>query len=246
MSALAGERLLEAWDRGTAAPHLERALVLLEAGRPDAAPESLARLGIPARNRELLRLRWVTFGPVLTGFTACASCGARLEFSASIPPLLDRLEGVDPGDAVAWEDGGAAYTLRAVTTDDLRDAVRAADDADARRLLLDRCVSCVSVGGVADAAEALAVVREDPLTAARFDRLHEGAEVLCEVICPQCAFADVVDLDIASFLWDEVRHAALRLLREVHDLASAYGWSEAAIAAMSGPRRRAYLELVRA
>ena len=210
---------------------LDRALTLLAAAWPDAAPEALARLSIPVRNRELLRLRWISFGPTLEGLTACGACGARLEFSVPIPEVLDRLERLDAGDSMAWAEGGAACTLRAATTDDLRAACCEPDDGEARRCLLARCLS-VS-GELARTPRRLAVARSDPRTLARFDRLHEGAEIVCEVLCPQCTAVEPVDLDIARFVWDEVRHAALRLLREVHALASAYGWSEGAIAAMT-------------
>jgi hypothetical protein len=55
----------------------------------------------------------------------------------------------------------------------------------------------------------------------------------------------MADLDIGRFLWFEVRNAAQRLLREVHELAYAYGWSESAILAMSFHRRQNYLAMVR-
>jgi hypothetical protein len=54
-----------------------------------------------------------------------------------------------------------------------------------------------------------------------------------------------VDLDIGRFLWMEVRHAALALLRDVHELASAYGWREDEILTMNSARRAMYLGMVR-
>ena len=51
---------------------------------------------------------------------------------------------------------------------------------------------------------------------------------------------------MARFLWKEVRNAARRLLGEIHQLASAYGWSERAIAAMGPGRRAAYLGMLSA
>ena len=53
-----------------------------------------------------------------------------------------------------------------------------------------------------------------------------------------------VDLDVARFLLREVAAAARRLMADIHELASAYGWSEAAIASMSAARRAAYLEML--
>ena len=49
------------------------------------------------------------------------------------------------------------------------------------------------------------------------------------------------DFDPAGFVWEEIRADALQLLDEVHQLASAYRWSERAILAMSATRRAAYL-----
>ncbi len=48
----------------------------------------------------------------------------------------------------------------------------------------------------------------------------------------------------ATQLWREIHAWAKRQLDEVHTLASAYGWSEADILAMSASRRRRYVSLV--
>jgi hypothetical protein len=47
-----------------------------------------------------------------------------------------------------------------------------------------------------------------------------------------------------SYLWAEVHSWALRTLHEVNVLASAYGWRESDILALSQWRRQAYLEMV--
>jgi hypothetical protein len=59
-----------------------------------------------------------------------------------------------------------------------------------------------------------------------------------------CTYSWHAAFDIATYLATEVHTWASRQLREVHDLARAYGWSEAEILAMSPTRRRAYLELL--
>jgi hypothetical protein len=78
----------------------------------------------------------------------------------------------------------------------------------------------------------------------RFDEMHAAAELTCAVECPGCGARELLDFDIARFLWAEVRAAARRLLAEVHELASAYGWSERDITTMSPARRYAYLEMI--
>jgi len=70
------------------------------------------------------------------------------------------------------------------------------------------------------------------------------AESMLDLICPACRHQWTVLLDVAVFLWTAIRARAQRLLRDVHTLATAYGWREADILAMSSRRREAYLELV--
>jgi hypothetical protein len=66
---------------------------------------------------------------------------------------------------------------------------------------------------------------------------------MLDFACPSCGHEWQSLFDIAAFFWAEIAAQARRLLREVHQLASAYGWREADILAMSARRRRAYLEM---
>ena len=51
-------------------------------------------------------------------------------------------------------------------------------------------------------------------------------------------------LDVPGLFWIELRSLARRLLSDVHELASRYGWSESEILGLSARRRRAYIERV--
>ena len=62
--------------------------------------------------------------------------------------------------------------------------------------------------------------------------------------CPVCSHDWVVVFDIASFLWKEIDDWAGRMLRDVSDLAAAYGWSEAEILDISPVRRQLYLGML--
>lgn len=62
--------------------------------------------------------------------------------------------------------------------------------------------------------------------------------------CPSCNHGWHALFDIVSFFWSEIQSWASRIMREVHLLASAYGWRETDILAMSPLRRRLYLEMV--
>ena len=70
------------------------------------------------------------------------------------------------------------------------------------------------------------------------------AEVRIALTCPSCSHQWSSLFDILSFLWGEIEDWARRLMAEVHVLASAYGWSEREIVALSPRRRRMYLEMV--
>jgi hypothetical protein len=70
------------------------------------------------------------------------------------------------------------------------------------------------------------------------------AQIELELACPACAAAWTAPFDIVRFLWSEVEAWAMRILDEVHVLASRYGWSETEILALSPQRRQHYRELI--
>ena len=72
------------------------------------------------------------------------------------------------------------------------------------------------------------------------------ADVQLALACPGCRHEWSAPFDIATFFWSELKARAEMLLREVHELAAAYGWSENEILGLSAARRAAYLEIVRA
>jgi hypothetical protein len=78
----------------------------------------------------------------------------------------------------------------------------------------------------------------------RMGHADPQANLEIELSCPACSHNWQETFDIVSFLWSEITAWAIRILREVHVLASAYGWREADILAMNPRRRQAYLELI--
>jgi hypothetical protein len=68
------------------------------------------------------------------------------------------------------------------------------------------------------------------------------ADVQLAMACPACSHEWQLTFDILSFFWNEINAWASRILDEVHTLASAYGWREADILALSPHRRQLYLE----
>jgi hypothetical protein len=232
--------LLDLWDRGQGRPPPEQALLLAAYAAPaDVEP---ATLSIGRRNALLLELRRRSFGEALRCRAGCPACGEQLEFAVSADDLL---AGAPPQAEDSFEAGVGAITatMRLPNGDDLLAAAGCADAAEARRLLLRRCIARASVAGDPLDVDALPedVIAALAAEAAARDPL---AELLLDMACPACGAAWQAPLDIAAFLWRELTVQAERLLHDVHLLARGYGWAEDAILAMSARRRRRYLELI--
>ena len=82
------------------------------------------------------------------------------------------------------------------------------------------------------------------LIAARIAETDPQGDVQIAMRCPQCGHDWHASFDIGPFFWSEIHTWAQRLLREVHILASAYGWREMDILMMSPRRREFYLSCI--
>lgn len=215
-----GDReLLSVWDAAQDThPAMRPALLLRAAGGVDAAET----LPIPARDRLLLALRERWFGSAYESVIACDACGAAIElaFDGRAMTLEDAPE--------TREAGGVAYRLPDST--DLLAVAACATEDEARRMLVARCVLVESPASKQLEAVANALDEEDDLRLA--------------VTCPDCGASSDVAFDPGAYLWHEVDAAAIRVLREVDALASAYGWSEEQILALPRRRRALYLRMV--
>ncbi|CAN5908743.1 hypothetical protein BH23GEM7_BH23GEM7_23940 [soil metagenome] len=240
MRSLSAAELLEVWERGQLATPVNRALLLLAAAEPETPPEALAALAVGRRNARLLRLRECTFGPGLKSVTTCPTCGEWLELALEVSELLQAFAPVSEdttADGPVWldaEDGRVRFRLP--TSLDLAAVAGAGEAAPAA--LLERCVE-----EVADAEPAL----PPEVAAAVAERMAEAdplADPELALTCPACGDRWSAPLDVVAYFWTEIEAWARRTLHEVHLLASAYGWSEGTILALSPQRRQAYLELV--
>lgn len=232
------------WERGLGHPPVERALLLLSAACPETPRAALADLSIGTRDAWLLRLREWTFGAIIPGIAACPGCAQQVEINFGTAIL--RNETLTPGPhELAVSVADFTLTVRLPTSADLIAVAADGGSVPTRRLLFERClVSAQHSSAAADIAElpdeavdavAHALAGADPLAAIELD-----------IACPHCGHAWRSTFDIVGFFWSEIEAWACRLLREVHELASAYGWSEERIVALGPVRRQFYLELVRA
>jgi hypothetical protein len=225
MRSLTASEMLEVWGTAAALSPTRRALAVLLAATPEAGPDELAALSIGARDARLLSLREWFFGPRVVGQATCPVCDERLECAFDIDDVR-----IGPPES---DDDPVTYRLPDST--DLEAIASAPDEATAVRRLLQRCVSDQTA--TLSATQRVALVDE-------MARRDPQACIELSVTCHACQHPWSVVFDIASFFWTEVHAWAQRTLRDVHTLASAYGWSEQEILGLSNPRRQAYLELV--
>lgn len=238
MRALTGELLLAAVEEGAHEHDLDRALTLLALALPSSERADLAELAIVERNLLLLRLRELSFGPLLAMIGSCPRCEARLEFTLPVGSIGATIERLAPAGAMEWSDGHIGRRLRPLNTNDLLAVADEPDYRAAQERLLMRCFDEVGVSGARVSPPEAAEIRQ------RFEDLHAAAEVRCAIECVACSERATLDIDVSRILWLEVRGAARRLLSDIHELARAYGWSEPTILSMSSRRRNAYLEMI--
>ncbi|TAL02276.1 MAG: hypothetical protein EPO07_07530 [Verrucomicrobia bacterium] len=243
MRGLNSAEVLWVWERGSRETPARRALTILAPVCTEATRQSLARLTLGERDARLLELRERTFGPRLSSVVRCPACDQEVQADFETKDVRVRHGAIKLSGE--WRQGGIVARLRLPDGDDLEAAGRAADAGTARRELIARCI--LEARAVAGGVVALAALPEEFITAAaaRISAADPQANIELALRCPECAHAWSELFDIADFFWTELQAYAHRLLREVHELAAAHGWSEAEVLALTPARRAAYLELVR-
>jgi hypothetical protein len=231
MHPLSAADILRLWERASSRHPIDRALAIVAAadGGNSAAT---ADLSLGERNRRLLGVHESTFGSTVDALASCVRCAEPVELHLRASQLMAAAPG-----ARSAEPAKSPGEVCKLTSRDLAAASRCSSAAEARRVLASR-----AIGHPAN-APALSNAEMDGI-ARRLQELDPLAVLTFDVSCPACGAQWECELDAAEFLWLRVETEALRLLRDVHALASAYGWREAEILAMSPLRRRAYVELV--
>jgi len=242
MRGLSAADVVAVWERGQERHPVDRALLLLGAALPARSRDELAALTVGQRDGLLLLARERTLGPTLQCFVPCPACAQALEFPVEVREILvaDPQAPLEREHEVEAE--GVRMRFRLLDSRDLAAVARVTDPAAARRALLARAL--LWARGEDDAPlppERLPAPAAGAL-AAELALRDPQAEVEFNLRCAGCGHAWLSLLDVAAFFWAEVTVQARRLLREVHELAAAYGWREADVLGMSAARRAFYLE----
>lgn len=233
MKGLDSSQLLAVADRADGTDWISRGLALLEFAWPEASPQQRAALPIGTRDRLLIALRIHTFGPTMEFVARCQHCGEDLEATVDIAAVLADHRALPPTE-VELEFAGRSISIRNPSSLDVQEAFTAGAGADTA--LLESVVAGAEGAPPPElrALAARALADADPLADVRFE-LH----------CASCGGVTSTIFDIVNYFWAEIERGARSIARDVHDLASVYGWSEADILAMPAARRARYLALAR-
>ena len=227
--------LLRAWESGAALAPLDRAPSLLHSLGAVATSVRTDELTVGQCDARLFELRRAMFGEMLEVVATCPACQTEVELTVALGDLQPPVREGPVAPLRVQADG---YTLlcRIPSNEDLRALARHTGEVTLRDLL-GRCV-----------LEASSPVTPQELPEATVEAIVEalaesdpGARTALRVRCP-CGSEWVDELDIRDVVWNDLTEWVGRTLTEVHQLARAYGWSEAEILEMSGWRRRWYLE----
>lgn len=236
----ASSDLLSAWELGLPCSIPQRGMVLLGALLPGRPVEDLLAMSLGERDEQLLRAHRLLFGPQLSCVTTCPACATELELDVAVDDLLEATERDEGVDDLEVEVGGWIVRGRSLSVRDVLDAAPL-DAETARTMLLSRSIVSASGPGETEA---------DPLPSevegaflADLARRNPTGSLEIEQTCPDCKHVWTTPFDAVSYLWAEIDGWAQRVLREVHTLATAYGWRESDILDMSARRRAAYLDM---
>ncbi len=245
MGLISDAEILDLWEAATQRDAVDRAIVLAAAAPVVAtdAAGGFALLPIGQRDANLVALHVAISGGTFEAVAGCPACGGTAEVSIDASALMAIGEQGIPVEPL--EIGDYTIEWRPPDSLDLHAAASAGEAGAAERVLLERCViSAAGPQGATDgpslapdvlAALADAMAAADPL-----------AEVQLDASCPECGRPFVTSLEIGEFVWTELVARARQIMREVNQLAHAYGWNEAEVLALSERRRAAYLELATA
>jgi ribosomal protein S27E len=248
MRGLSAHELLEIWDHGHGLTPVGRAMLVLAAACPEYTRQHTDSFTIGERDALLAHIRACTFGGAVESVVACPVCGAMVGVTVDVRTIFPDAPQIASGGETSRrsiEIAAGDFVVWAVTPTvrDIKTIASTAAPEEGFQMLLRRCILRAEKLGtpceVDDLPQEVCALLEE-----RIGEADPQGDVQLAVQCPGCEHQWSVLFDILSFFWNEIQMAARRLLREVHVLASAYGWTESEILTLSTTRRCAYLELV--
>ena len=232
MQVLQPHELLDLWERGRWQHPVDRALTLLGAVHRETSRRELAEWCLGERDTALLALHCGNFGDDLQATGNCPDCGEVVDLEIRIADLLDGEEKTPTPEGHVTVNG-REIRFRVPNSLDLA-AIAGSRDLESARFELIRRI-------VGDGAPPLSEEEIEAIEAA-IEAADPFAEILLRLDCPGCGSCWNESVDVTAFVWANLSARVERILWQVDRLASAYGWTEDEILALSPGRRNWYVE----
>ena len=234
--------LLDIWERGLGRSPSERAMLLLEGLTNTTGETYMLSMPLGKRDEQLLMVRERLFGTMVQSVTLCPQCQEPIELKFPLSAIQGNYVTACK-DSLTVQEGEWDVQFHNPTTKDLLNLEGIRSSETAKRQLLSSCIEKAVKNN-----ERVIVDQIPQKILKRIEHLMEEndpyADRQIQVQCPACQHDNSLVFDITEFLWKELERYALHLLRKVHCLAGAYGWSERDILNMTPTRQDMYLELV--
>jgi len=230
------EQILRIWEYGADHAPADRtrlALKLLMSADNRAC-------ALYAEDAAAMKLLISLFGSNLDVMVHCPQCEADFDLSLNLADFLVPVSEPVPV-SVEWNDYAAV--VRPPCRQDLVDIGAGLTPAEFASALFLRCVEKATHLGQAIEPYTLPTGVRAAAATALSARGMEGPAA--DLQCGACRNQWRAPLDAAGALLRRIDDRALRLLDDVHRIASAYHWSERDILGLSPARRRFYLEALR-
>ena len=231
--------LLRAWECGAAEAPPDRAASLLHSLGAVAGSVPTGELTVGQCDARLFELRRAVFGEMLEVVATCPGCQSDVELTLALGELQPPVQ-EGPVPPLTVQANGYTLLCQVPRNEDLGALARRCQEVALRDLLAQCVIEASSPEGLPVAVRDLPEAAVETIIEALAEA-DPGACTALRVRCP-CGREWADELDIRTVVWNDLTEWVGRTLTEVHYLARAYGWSEAEILAMSGWRRRWYLE----
>lgn len=216
-------------------------LARLLADHPGAEirPDNVWSMSLADRDRLVAELYAMCFGDAVQSRSTCTQCHKTFDVSFSVPGLVESCDSrvrealtqLQAGDSGGHFKLPSGAIFRAPAVEDER-LIAAGPPEQAVEQLFERCI----------------VQGDGPSTREAVQRLLEDvAPLLClelDATCPECTATHRLGFDMVGFFFEALSAERPLLFREVHCLATAYGWSHDEIMRLPRGERRAYVALV--
>jgi hypothetical protein len=236
-------RFLEIWERCVGRGNVELGLILLAEACPEATLKVLAELPVGQRDALIFRLREKAFGSKIVGISTCPGCQEKIELSFNVADIIQKEPRSNCSQTMMLDHQGYEVNFRLPNSYDLLIASAKGNPESAYSCLIERCVlSACSEKERISALELPSEVIE--IMADMMSQADSTADLQMKIECSSCGHQWLQTFDIIWFFGKEIDSWAHRAIRDVNDLAGAYGWSEAEILSLSPWRRQHYLEAI--